>query len=366
MIMKKITIGLILAVLLLSATGCSNTTKTVTSSKVAVVNEQTISGEVTISGILDAESSANLTAQVPGTVVSVLAKEGTFVEKDAVILSLDKRDLQIQLEQAQANLQKSIEAMNQAKISLHDAEKELERNNELIKIDAISQKDLEQSISKRDMAFSQYETQKTGVSSAQNAVKLIELNISKADIKSPFSGVVATCSVSPGETVSLGSPVASVVSVDNLVLNGNVSETVVNSVKQGQKANVQSDVIPGKSFAGEIIFLSPISITTGQFFPVKIKITNSERILRAGMTGIAKINVEQKTLTIPKTAVFQQSGRDYVYLVKEDKAVKQSIKTGISDSQFMSVLSGLSLNDKVISEGTDRILEGDLIKEAAN
>lgn len=365
---NNILIYAFIAILFISIVGCSDQDTAVNPRdiKVAAVSPQIITGEITISGILDAENSANLTAQLSGTIVSVETKEGSNIGKGETMITFDKRELKIQLEQAQANLLKSQEGLNQAQIALHDAELEFTRYQELFKAGVISQKELEQTTTKRELAKSQLETQKSGVASAANSVKLIELNISKIDLKSPFSGTVSTCSVSPGETVSMGTPLASVVSVDHLVLTGSLSQSLVNYVKQGQQVEVQAEVIPGKTFTGEVIFVSPISITTGQFFPIKISIVNNDRLLRAGMSGLGRIKIEEEApLAIPKTAIFQQGGQDYVYITKEGKATKEPVKIGITGEQYSSILSGLELGDKVIAEGASQVLEGDPIDEGA-
>lgn len=363
---KNILTCIFIAFLLLSLAGCSNQEISINAKdiKVAVASPQAVAGEINFSGILDAEDSANLTAQLAGTVLSVEAKEGHNIDQGDTIITFDKRELAIQLEQARINLQKSQEGMAQAQISLKDSELELARYQELFQAGAISQKELEQITTKKDLAQSQFEVQKAGVASAANSVKLSELNMTKIDIKSPFTGTISTCTVSPGDTVSIGTSLASVVAIDHLILTGNISQNLINYIKVGQQVEMQSDVIPERSFQGEVVFVSPISISTGQLFPVKIQIANSHRLLKAGMSGIARINIEENaSLAIPKTAVFQQHGQNYVYVISDGKALKKPVQIGIIGEQYSSVLNGLKAGDKVVAEGLSLILDGDSVNE---
>ncbi|ADY54603.1 efflux transporter, RND family, MFP subunit [Syntrophobotulus glycolicus DSM 8271] len=344
--------------------GCGNSQSSESKNvKSGIAGSQKISGTISVSGILDAEQSAAVSSQLTGTVTTLNIKEGQAVRKGEVLLSLDKRDLSLQLQLAQSNYRKSVEAVNQAKISYDDAQKAYNRYQELYQTGSVSQQDYEQITSKLNLAKSQYETaQGSGLDAAQNSIQTIENNLDKADLKSPLDGVIASCNVTPGESVTTGTPIVSLVSEQNLILNGNISESMVNYLKVGQKVDIITDSVPGTTYSGTIIFISPVSVSTGQFFPVKIKVENANHTLRIGMTGSASIKYEiNAPLAVPNTSLFQQNGSDYVYLIKDGKAVRTPLKLGLAGDAYTVVISGLNPEEQIIVSEPLNILDGDSV-----
>lgn len=149
-----------------------------------------------------------------------------------------------------------------------------------------------------------------------------------------------------------------------LMLPPNVAEALVNQLKVGQKAQIGVDTVPGVDFNGEIAFISPVSIPTGQFFPVKITVTDTDERLRAGMTVTARINTaESDFLAISNTALFKRDRRDFIYLVKDGKAVRTSVDIGLQGDKLSAIVKGLNAGDQIVVGGTDQVIEGMALPE---
>lgn len=352
--------------LFLLLAGCSNGSSEIgkNSINIAEAGPSAFSGEIRLTGILEAENSVALTAQLSGTVSSVNASEGQKVQKGETIISLDKNELLVQLDQARANLEKSKAAADQAKIAYDDIEKEFQRSQKLFKEGVIAPKELEMVTSKRDQARLQYDSaQKAGLAAAQDSVKMIELNLAKTDIKSPFSGILVSRNLTAGENVSPGTPVASVVSIDSLILTANIPDTLVNYLQTGQKTEVTCNSLPGKTFSGEIIFISPVSLASGQSFPVKIRVNNPDWLLKAGMPASSILHYKENApLVVPNSALLKQGSKTFVYVVQEGKAVKTPVVTGLANDTHTIILGGLQAGELIVIEGTDTVTEGDVIK----
>ncbi|MFZ3101602.1 MAG: efflux RND transporter periplasmic adaptor subunit [Desulfitobacteriaceae bacterium] len=331
-----------------------------TAVKTAVVIRQEVVGQVSVTGVLDAQDKSVLSAQLPGKVNFVGVKEGDQVKKGEVVVTLDQSDLQVQLQQAKANLDRSQAALDQTKISYDNAQADVLRYQTLYQTGAVSLNQLQQITERRDLALSQYQAaQGSGISTAQQSMQAIQLNLDKMTIRSPLDGIVATCSVSIGDNLVPGAPLVSVVATGNLVLTGNVSENVVNYLKQGQDASVTSDGISNKTFNGKVDYISPVSIPTGQFFPIKVTAQNTEGLLKAGMTGNANIAVVvPNQLTLPNEAVLQRSGQEVVFVIKDGKAVKTAVKTGLRNDKVTVITQGLTEGDKVVVSGVENLIEG--------
>ncbi|MHB1651861.1 MAG: efflux RND transporter periplasmic adaptor subunit [Desulfitobacteriaceae bacterium] len=328
--------------------------------KVAAVGAQTVEGDITLSGIFDAVDKAVVTSQLPGKVKDIKVKEGSRVKKGDLLISLDPADLQAQLEQAQLGEQKSQFVVDQAKLAYDNAQADFTRNQQLLTAGVISQKQFEQITLQRDLAKSQYDTAvNVGLPSAQSAVNAVQLNIVKTAILSPMDGIVATRGVEMGDNVSPGTPLVSVVSTGDPVLIGNISESALSLLQVGQKAEVLADTIPGSKFTGEIGFISPVSVPTGQFFPLKLSVHDPNGQLKPGMTGSAKIHVQVKAaVAIPNSALFRRDGKNYVYVVKEGKAVKTPVKLSFQGDKESSITEGLAVGDSIVIQGTDDLLDG--------
>ena len=329
------------------------------------VKLQDFSGDVSLTGIIDVQEKSNLSAQLPGIVIAVSSKEGTLVKKGDTIISLDKTDLLNQLEQARAGLANSQALTEQAQLNYENTEKDFTRYQELLNAGAISQQQMEQIKLKRDVAKSQYETAKeAGLNTAQATIDSININLAKMDIKSPINGILLTSNVSVGDMVGPGVPIATIVATDKLSLTGNLSENNINYVKVGNPVEVTVDSIPNRTFAGKISYISPVSIPTGQFFPVKVTVDNPEGALKAGMTATAKMTVRTPSvLVIPNFALLSMDDKNYVILVKEGKAVKTTVHKGLSNEESTVIVQGLSAGELIVVQGADQLADGVKVKE---
>lgn len=369
---KIISLMLLALAVFISVTGYAISTKpaakpveTTVPVKTDEVKVMDFSGQLALTGILDAQEKSNLSSQLPGIVTNLGAKEGTFVKKGDVIISLDKKDLLNQLEQAKAGLANSQAQAEQARLNYENAENDYKRFQELFKSGAISQQQMEQITLKRDIAKSQYESaQGAGLDAAQATINAINLNLAKTDIKSPIDGILVTLNVSVGDTISPGIPLATIVAIDQLALTGNLSESHINYVKVGNSAEVSVDSIPNRTFTGKISYICPTSIPTGQFFPVKVAIDNPEGILKAGMTATAKITVNNPSvIVIPNSALLRQDDKDYVMVVKEGKAVKTAVRTGLKNEESTVIIQGLHAGERIVINGAERLANGVEVKE---
>jgi len=329
------------------------------------VKVMNFSGQLALTGIMDAQEKSNLRSQLPGIVTNVGAKEGTFVKKGDVIISLDKKDLLNQLDQAKAGLANSQALAEQARLNYENAENDYKRFQELFQSGAIPQQQMEQITLKRDIAKSQYETaQEAGLKAAQATINAINLNLAKMDIKSPINGILVTMNVSVGDTIGPGIPLGTIVAIDQLVLRGNLSERQINYVKVGDPVEVSVDSIPNRTFTGKISYISPTSIPTGQFFPVKVAIDNPEGIFKAGMTATANITVKSPSvIVIPNSALLRQDDKNYVMVVNEGKAVKTAVRTGLKNEESTVIIQGLQAGQRIVINGAERLSDGVEVKE---
>lgn len=156
---------------------------------------------------------------------------------------------------------------------------------------------------------------------------------------------------------------ATIANMDPTYVVANVDETDISKLKIGQKADMVLDSYPGKTIKGEVVeigLVATVTTTGGTAFPVKIKTTEAKNVdLRIGMSADTEIVVETKedALRVPVAAVTTDNGKDAVYIVKETKAEKTTIKIGLLSGEYYEVLAGITEGEEVVVKGVD-LLKG--------
>jgi HlyD family secretion protein len=223
-------------------------------------HEKELSSDDTIkvSGNIEA-TDILLSFQVGGKIAERFVDEGYTVKKDQVLARLDKDELTKTREQAQA-------ALAQAQADCQLTQKEFLRMDNLLKENATSVQD-------RDVAEANYEVAQARLRGAQRTLELAEIRLGYADLKSPIDGFVTVRSADVGEVLQVGSPVFTVVDLNDIWLTAYVNETDLGRVRLNQPVDVKIDTYPNKTYKGHISFISQ----EAEFTPKQIQ-TTEERV----------------------------------------------------------------------------------------
>lgn len=152
-----------------------------------------------------------------------------------------------------------------------------------------------------------------------------------------------------------------VANMDPTYVVASVDETDVSKIKVGQKAEMTLDAYPSNKIKGDITEIGLVATTTqtgGTAFPVKIRVTEAKKIdLRIGMSADTDIIIATRddALRVPVTAVTTDGGKDAVYIVKNNKAEKTTVKIGLLSGEFYEVLAGVKEGDEVVIKGIDKL-----------
>jgi RND family efflux transporter MFP subunit len=344
----------------LTLISCGSTTTNVVSCHTTTAQAQEIKTEVEYSGVLNTFKTAVISSQLAGHVVAVNVDEGSKVKADQALIELDKQDLTAQLEQAQTNIVKSKSGIEQAQVTYNNALLDYKRNQELFNEGTISQKQLETYKAALDISKSNLDMNNKGnMPASQATIKTIQLNLAKTTITSPISGIIANKNVNMGENINPGTPLLTIVNIDNLILTVNVSEDLLPFLQEGSKVKVMVDSMNNKALDGSIKFISPIAISTGQFFPVEILLNNTQGQLKAGMTAHVHFSLNlQASLAIPNEAILTQNGKNYVYIAENNIAKKVSVDVGIKGDTYTWIKSGILKDTPVITDQLNALIDG--------
>jgi len=232
-----------------------------------------------VSGNIEA-IEIRLSFQAPGKLVECLVDEGYSVKKNQVLARLDKDELTKIKEQAQASLA-------QAQSDYQLQQKQSVRIANLLKENAISVQD-------NDLAQANFEVAQAKLQGAQRALELAEIRLSHADLKSPIDGFVTVKSADIGEVLQAGSPVFTVIDLNDIWLTAYINETDLGRVKLNQPVDVKTDTYHDRTYKGRISFISqeaeftPKHIQTTKervklVYRIKIDLANPSLELKPGM-----------------------------------------------------------------------------------
>lgn len=346
---KKVLISgflIISSLLFLSACGNKEVETEGSQEEKAVVVETTqveigdISQISTVNGKIAPQKEVSIMPKMGGKVSEVRFAVGDQVGQGDVLVRLETTELQAQLKQAQAAL-----AMSQA--NYESAVVNLERMEILFDEGAISKQQLEQA---------QTMVATGNPDSAAATVQLIEAQLANAVIKSPTGGIVATRSVEVGEMAGQ-MPMMTIVDIDRVRVETNITEGEVNKLKVGQKVNVFVSALGEEPFSGTIKTISPAADMMTSTFPIAVEIANKDHRLKPGMFAELRLVLENKqgVFLLPKEAVIDSGDQKYVYGIQGDKAIQIEVVTGLEDDEQVEIISGLTENQVVVVSGQSKL-----------
>jgi HlyD family secretion protein len=388
-------IGLLLLILLVVAF-VGGSKDEIVSVQTEKVEKRTITQTVVATGKINPEFKVVINPEVTGEIILLPVQEGDRVKKGDMLIKIKGDQYIAQNERLEANLQSS-----KANLKMRDAERdkvELDYNRvkELHSKGLASDSELESSRSNYLSTKASYESAEANVLQSEASLKEIMDQISKTIIRSPMDGIVTKLNVELGERVfgagfSMGSDIMTISDLSNIEAVVEVDENDVVLVAIGDTATVKVDAFKDQEFKGLVSEIGNSANTSGLGsqnevvnFQVKIKLIDPKNTLRPGMSCTSDIETETiaNVLSVPIQSVttredgpmngekmsdgeegsgddFQQvkevkkekitKVKEVVFLIKNGKAKKVDIETGLSDDNYIAVLKGLEGGEDVVS-----------------
>lgn len=292
---------------------------------VAIVGEAIFDHSITVNGTFQPSQQMMMISDVAGKVTQLNFRDGSFVQAGQILLSVDKEYLQNELEAAEINLAKG--------------EKDLKRMENLIGEGGVTQ--------------AQYEEAKVAVESGKVKLKSLVKRIEDTNVKAPITGFISQKRVEMGSVLGPGAPIAMLVNINPIVLITFLTEQQVITIKKGQQAQVRVDVYPDLILEGRVSFIDVQSDNLKRFM-VKIEVPNpSVTPIKAGMSG--KVTFPNgnapEVISIPRSAFVGSLLESRVYVIKNNKAILTTVKTGATYQNQVEIVDGLDVGDQVVISG---------------
>ncbi len=324
--------------------------------------KKTIYNEILYTGTVHPEKEIIILPKTPGKVSEIMVKTGDSVEEGDTLFTLDKKDMQDQIEQAKIALDGAIANYNMTLEKIETAQRSYERNKQLFEQGSISESQIEQAelaASDKPLKIAQ-----NSVDQARFAYEKSIKALDNMEISSPINGIISSLNVEKGEYALNTQPSAVIINMDNILVRIDVAENIINSLSIEQELSVSIPASSNKPYIGTITFISPTSNERTLLFPVDIKIQNKNHHIKPGMFAHISIksDIRENVLVVPSDAVVRNNDNNYIYLEQDGKAIQTVIETGMDTGEYIEVLGGLDIKDSIIIKGQSFVKDGDSIK----
>ena len=188
---------------------------------------------------------------------------------------------------------------------------------------------------------------------------------SRSPVISTVSGTILSAPFNVGDTVTVQSDVFIVGDISSLLVETFVPERFVASVKQGMRAVIWFDAIPGEKFNAEVTEVNPVLDPVTRTLRIRLRFLAPDPRIKAGMFATLSLVTSRKTdiPIIQRTSVINTYGSWIVFAVDEQNiARRREVTLGIESEDFIEVLDGVELGEKVVSAGQNFLSDGDSVR----
>ncbi|HUD83422.1 MAG TPA: efflux RND transporter periplasmic adaptor subunit, partial [Candidatus Saccharimonadales bacterium] len=330
------------------------------------------------SGYVTARRQATISSKVTGKVTEVLVEEGMKIVEGQVLARLDKTNIEagLQLSQAQAELARS--ALAETEIRIKESNKDLQRQTFLLSKDTISRAEFDHTEASALAYEARLVQQRADITVDERAVDVWQRQLDDTVIRAPFSGIVTSKNAQPGEMISPISAgggftrtgICTIVDMTSLEIEIDVNETYINRVISGQRVEATLDAYPEWKILCRVIAIIPTANRDTSTVKVRVGFEQMDpRILPEMSAKVAFREKDDKgrgevgTVSVPKSAVRQVAGQNFVMVVHENRTDRRQVAVnGISGADIV-LSAGVAAGERVIVDGPADLDDRATVKE---
>ncbi len=369
---------------------------------------------VTANGRVRPVTEVKISSDVSGEIIELNVEEGDFVERGRLLARINPDIYESALDRvtaslntSRANLASARARSLQADAQFSNTRSEYERNKRLFEQNIISQAEFESiearflvSQSDLEAAYQSVVASEFQVKSAEAGVSEARDNLAKTNLFAPMSGTVSRLNVEIGERVvgtsqMTGTEIMRIANLNEMEVVVNVNENDIVRVNDGDTAFIQVDAFFTETFSGLVTSIANSATGEGVSadqvtnFEVRIRILQESYAhlqqedrphlspFRPGMSASVDIQTELAygVVAVPIQAVTTREAdnrtqnesasaaptrpKEYIFVYADGKAIQTEVRTGIQDTQYIQILSGLEEGQEVIT-GPYRLVSREL------
>ena len=288
---------------------------------------------IRISGVTEADKLAILAARSNGVVQELTAEAGDTVERGAVVMLLEGEDVRAAVKTAQDQLAQAAEQL------------------------AVG----ETLSAKGSLPETQLTARRAAKSAAEGALSQAQAAADRLSLVAPFAGTVDAVNVEEGEWVQQGTPIATLIALDPIIVKAEVAERDVAHVAVGAKALVR--LVSGVELEGTVKHLARKASDKTRTFALEVDLPNPDGAIPSGMTAELRLTAAtQPALTVPRSVLtLNEAGQVGLRVVTEDDIAAFLPVELIDDTEAGFVVTGVPQGARVIVAGQDLVRDGDAV-----
>ncbi|MGF9916086.1 efflux RND transporter periplasmic adaptor subunit [Paenibacillus ehimensis] len=339
----------------------------------------------------------DVVVKTDGDVLNVVKKRGAQVNKDDVIVELDKKDIlrqkqkllyeQSSLQEQLAKAKKDFEDdrtelvynIETAKQELTETEKEYNtiRNNydrgladkkqieqmetvvnKLRRGLEIMQKKLETLENTNSFAALQLQLQTNEVN-----LQDIERSITYYDVKAPANGVLVEMPILEGMVLARGTKIGIVQQQSPIKIRAELTDASLGHVQGKTELPFYIPDTPDK-FTGKISYLANVANTQTKTYTLELEVPNEDGLLKSGMRVqlVLAEDGQQETIAVPVSSIVREEGEAYVFVANGDQVEKRKVKAGRTKKDQQEILNGLHVDEALVITGQHQLKHNEKVK----
>ncbi|TAH04468.1 MAG: efflux RND transporter periplasmic adaptor subunit [Sphingobacteriales bacterium] len=290
-----------------------------------VIKSQNFTNSITVSGSIEANEQVQLRSEISGIVQTINFAEGSFVNKGALLLKIDDRELQAQL--LQAKTKQTLAAENEARAA------------KLLKAEALS--------------VEEYQNTKAELKLLQAQTQLVKAQLSKTQIRAPFAGMIGLRNISNGAYLTPTTDIANLQSTNIVKITFSVPQKYAQRVKNGLKITF---TVSGtdKIFTAKIYATEPSINTTTRTLILKAKADNAKGYLLPGTFANIVLPLQNisNAILIPSQSIVPVLNGKQVFISVNGNAKSVMVQSDIRTNENVLITNGLKVGDTLLTTGT--------------
>jgi RND family efflux transporter MFP subunit len=325
-----------------------------------------IESALEISGTLAPRSRVPVKPKVPGTLERVLVDIGDAVQMGQTIATIDRREIDAQVDASVAAVAVAKAALETAEASLANALLENDRAKNLFDKGALPRQRLDAANTAHRASVAQRDLATANLAQANAALRRAREVQNNTTVTSPVTGFIVERNYDAGAMPG-DKPIVVVADLREMKLEAGVSELEAGRLRVGMKAAVVVQAKPGQAFSGQLAAIAPEVDERNRHFKIDVRVPNDGRTLLSGMFASARI-IEATTanaILVPKEAVATRDGKRIVQKVQGDTLTIVEVLEGLADGGRVQITKGLAAGDTVLADARRQIATGAKVRGIA-